>query len=463
MKQLIKQLLRESISENRYENKNYENDFNSFMNNLVNQNDYDNIYISFRSSMNVSKINIKNEYNTPTGIYTYKISNFYTKKDKWDLYDFYINLLKFPFASGYPFLYFYVLKDDVNILSNLTDKSVFDDYVLKIKQIFKGNKEIEAKCDGWLNGDEEYLYTYKSVCYYFWMFLYRDILGGKKSEEHDGPIGNTNIRFTNLCNKLGIDGFNDNGEGFIHINEKKQTVFLKPSLFKTIKVFQAVSKNKLEDKVRYDVSDKISAKISPDIKNIRTIINKYGYKKGVNLIVKDLANSGDKEIKMYDTVFKDDELVKIGFVDSCVNQIKTSRYPDKLIDVLVKNGLVNNFYEINTFLKGLKMDNPLFEYIISIPKIKYYLSLKEIIKYNIKHNISLDFIYNINQGYTRQLDYMDVKLLINNADDSEKMLRFLIPVIKQMNSSGIIDIYQSINSDLGKLMFKLLDIDKKNN
>jgi len=462
MKEIIKKLLIERLlSENRYENKNHETDINSFMDRLLNQYDYDKIYLSFRSSMNVTKINIKNEYNTPTGIYTYKISNHLSKKNEWVLDDFYGNKLTFPFASGYPFLYFYVLKDDVNILSKLTDKNVFDGYVLKIKQIFKGNKEIETKCDGWLIGNKDYIYSDRSVCYSFWMLLYKDILGGEKSIEHDGPIGNTNIRFTNLCNKLGIDGFNDNGEGFIHINEKKQAVFFKPNLFKKIEVFKApFGGNQLYDKVnKIDLINK--PKISPDIKNIRTIINKYGIRKGVDLIVKEFTNSGDKEIEMYDNVLKDAELSKY-FIESCVGKIPSSKYPIKLFDVLVKNGFVDSFYDIRTFLETLKMDNPLFEHIISIPNIKYLLSFKEIIKYNIKHNISLDFIYDINQGYIRNLDYMSVALLINNADDSEKMLRFLIPVIKQMGDSSI-NVYGSINSDLGKLMFKLLDKDKKNN
>ena len=335
MKNMIKKLLIEKLlSENRYENKNYENDFNSFMNRLLNQYDYDKIYLSFKSSMNVSKINIKNEYNTPTGIYTYKLSNYFSKKNEWLLDDFYNNSLTFPFASGYQFLHFYVLKDDVNILSKLTDKNIFDNYVLKIKQIFKGNKEIETKCDGWLIGNKGYIYSDKSVCYYFWMFLYKDILGGEKSEEHDGPIGNTNIRFTNLCNKLGIDGFNDNGEGFIHINEKKQTVFFKPNLFKKIEVFKAPFEgNQLYNKVdKIDLIDK--PKISPDIKNIRTIINKYGTSKGVRLIVKEFTNSGDKEIEMYDNVLKDAELSKY-FIERCVEIIPSSKYPIKLIDVII--------------------------------------------------------------------------------------------------------------------------------
>jgi hypothetical protein len=448
------------LTENRYKNKNHESDFNIFMNRLLNQYDYDKIYLSFRTSMNVTKINIKNEYNTPTGIYTYKISRFFKKKDNWDLNDFYGNSFKFPFASGYPFLHFYVLKDDANILSNLTDKSIFDNYVLNIKKIFKGNKEIEAKCDGWLNGDEEYLYTDESVCYYFWLFLYKDILGGKKSVVHDGPIGNTNIRFTNLCNKLGIDGFNDNGEGFIHVNEKTQTVFFKPNLFKKIEVFitpGGFQKYIYGTHPVGELDNKVNKpNISIDIKNIRTIINKYGIARGVYLIVKDFDNSGDKEIQMYDNVFKDAELGEY-FIRSCVKKIPSSKYPIKLINVIVKNGFVNYIYDIDEFFETLKMDDPLFEHIISIPKIKYKLSLKEIIKYNIKHNISLDFIYNLN---FQNLNYMYVALLINNADDSEKMLRFLIPVIKKMNHSYIIGIYELINSDLGKLMFKLLDIKK---
>ena len=39
----------------------------------------------------------------------YIISNYLSKKNEWALDDFYGNKLTFPFASGHPFLYFYVV------------------------------------------------------------------------------------------------------------------------------------------------------------------------------------------------------------------------------------------------------------------------------------------------------------------------------------------------------------------
>jgi hypothetical protein len=448
MKGFIKKLLREGLYEGQYENKTTETDFNTFINKLINDYDYNNIYLSFRSSMNVSKINTNNKYNTPTGIYTYKLSSYFSKKNEWDLSDFYGNSLKFPFASGYPFLHFYVLKDDVNILSKLTDKKVFDDYVLKIKQLFNGNNEIEDKCDRWFV-DEEYL-NVKNYCASFWLFIYKDILGGKKNIADDGPIGNTNIRFTNLCNKLGIDGFNDNGEGFIHPNEKSQTVFLKPNLFKTIEVFKATNMSNFRH--RYNQHKII---LSPDINTVKKIITKYGLRDGVHAIVSHFTFKDDREVELYTNVLKDAELGKY-FIMHCVNKIPSSNHPIKLIDIIIKNGFINNLYEIQPFLNELRHDNPLFEYILSIPSIKKYLNLYQIIKYNIKNNISLDFVYNDLKPNKIKLDYRIVALLINSVDDKEKMLRFLIPFIKNMDITNVVETYESINGDLAKLMFKLL-------
>src|SRR5690554_6327327 len=56
---------------------------------------YDDVYVSFRDSKHVTKINPNNKFNTPTGLYTYKLSK-YTYNPIYDIDEF---GKLFPYAS----------------------------------------------------------------------------------------------------------------------------------------------------------------------------------------------------------------------------------------------------------------------------------------------------------------------------------------------------------------------------
>jgi len=169
----------------------------------------------------VGKINPNNGYNTPTGLYTYKLSN-YISKPLFDLEEF---KKKFPFASQRPYAQFLVVKDDAVILNSKTPSRQLDTYVDEIGQLYKTNDNIMGLCNNWVNGTyQSYYGKSHHVTHKLWLFIF-DVAAYIKGSK-------INV-FSSLCRKIGIDGFDDDEcVGWIHPNEKCQTVFFKAGLFK---------------------------------------------------------------------------------------------------------------------------------------------------------------------------------------------------------------------------------------
>lgn len=196
---------------------NIENTFNEFYNKIVSSYELKNIFISFRNGVHVTDLNLNNDYNTPTGFYTYPLISF--KKGLFD------NISEsqfrdlFPYNSDLPYIYFCILDDWSNIITTKTTDSVLKEYVLKIKQLYFNIAPVIGMCDDFLNNKYNPNYEpSKSPTHKFWLFLYSiaPYIGKKKNDI-----------FTVICNKIGVDGFVDYGTGFIHINEPKQAIFFK--------------------------------------------------------------------------------------------------------------------------------------------------------------------------------------------------------------------------------------------
>ena len=238
----------------------------------------DKIFVSFRSSEHVTMINRNNTFGTPTGIYTYPWKGYFDKRYEERIKGkklVNINLLV-PFVGRNPakYIYLYKIKDDAKIISNSTKYEELRKFAEKIEPFYPNNiflskylkneddylnysenpylKGIKCpNCDmgevlcydcggeGYFEDGEECYNCYgtgKDECYpchgtgyesevfeyvpahIFWVLLY-DIVGTTG--------GNLQLKFTNLCNKIGVDGFVDYGEGYIHPNEKIQAVLLK--------------------------------------------------------------------------------------------------------------------------------------------------------------------------------------------------------------------------------------------
>jgi len=236
----------------------------------------DKIFVSFRSSIYVTMINRNNTFGTPTGIYTYPWKGYFDKlyeqKIKGGKIVNIISLVPFEGSQESKFIYIYKIKDNATILSNdtkyeelrkiaeriepLYPNNIFlskylkseDDYLKYSKNPFLGGHVCETchgekiECydcggDGYVDGEEcETCYGsgieecedcfgsgYDTIIKQipvrvFWVLLY-DIVGTTG--------GNPQLKFTNLCNKIGIDGFVDYGDGYIHPNERTQAVLLK--------------------------------------------------------------------------------------------------------------------------------------------------------------------------------------------------------------------------------------------
>jgi len=193
---------------------------------LYKKHGFDKVYVSFRDSKHVGKINPNNQHGTPTGLYTYKLSSYI--KTPIDNLDYFRGA--FPWATDRQYAQFLVVKDNIVQLNSSTSKGVLDGYVKKIMGMYPNIDPIQGLCESWLDGSYESYYgesnqiNIKNDTHKFWLFLY-DVsayLGGSKN----------NI-FSSLCRKLGIDSFDDDKcEGWIHNNEKCQTVFLRSNLFK---------------------------------------------------------------------------------------------------------------------------------------------------------------------------------------------------------------------------------------
>lgn len=244
----------------------------------------DRIFVSYRSGEYVSFINPKNKFNTPTGIYTYPWKGYFDKNFdavKNSALPDYTKIVPFTGSQTTRFIYLYKVKDDAFLIDNETTYEEILPYAKKLKGIFGedkllieylesenayvgwsnnpylhsnpcndcgGDKEFQCpECDGegyFINDDNsgtecDYCYgTGKIECYecdgtgfkeeytqltsakIFWVLIY-DLITQTKVK------GQIQTKFTNICNQIGVDGFVDLGDGYIHPNETYQAALLK--------------------------------------------------------------------------------------------------------------------------------------------------------------------------------------------------------------------------------------------
>jgi hypothetical protein len=341
---------------------------------------FDNTYVSFRDEEHVTKINPNNKFNTPTGLYTYKLSE-YIHTPVYNIENF---TKKFPFGSDRDRIYFYILKDDVNVLDSYTDESVLDGYVKQIQQKYKDNNEVNNLCERWLNNEYESYYSEsKHNTHKFWMFIY-DVLAylyDNKSKIKDG--------FSKLCRELGIDGFDDDDcSGWIHPSERCQTVFFRSNLFKDEFI---------------------------------------------------LKNEGYGDTKFDITKLSDNEIIKL------INQNKVSHiyYFDdinKLIDVLKRDVFLNNPKLIKHFLS---QSQDAFEILLNEPDfIKYldgdldFLRSSQIAKIINKHPESIKY-------FKYKIHKMEYDSIVNIIIEHPELISYFDKMLKYLNGYNIAKIIRS--------------------
>jgi len=290
MKHLIKKLLIEGLEEARSIEGNIskEENLGELLTHIYDNYGFNNVFVSFRDSQHVGKINPSNRFNTPTGLYTYNLINFINEPTS--------NLRAFrnifPFASHRKYIQFLIIKDGLNLLDSNYDKSKLDGYVNQIQSKFGNIGPVNGLCERWLKGEYESYYSgAKHPTHRFWLFIFDAV-------PYIYPNGKKNNSFSIICRALGIDGFHDDKcEGWIHPSEECQTVFFKSNLFKDEFMLSSVqSKMKEPTKVSYTENQVIKMisqhKLNP-IKDFDKLIPYLGNSKIKNYIKNYISNESD--------------------------------------------------------------------------------------------------------------------------------------------------------------------------
>lgn len=268
--------------------------FSSFIGNLLTKVDYQNLYVTFRKSLHVTDINRNNDYETPTGVYSYPVAEYVNSNDIIKVSEYNFRSV-FPYQSDLPFMVFMNIKNTSGLLDSETPKATLDEYVKKIDSIYGKIQPVHLTCEQFLTNQykSHYDLTPKHETHRFWLFLY-SISG------YINKGGQKQTVITNICNKIGVNGFVDKkGDGYIHPSEPKQAVFFKIKPIADVYVYEKV-KTALETKI-YTKDEKyffisspknmttamVEAATNKLIKKIPAIIDStrftnYGYMRVIN-------------------------------------------------------------------------------------------------------------------------------------------------------------------------------------
>lgn len=357
---------------------------------------YDDVYVSFRDSQHVTKINPYNEFNTPTGLYTYKLSK-YTYNPIYDIDEF---GKLFPYASERKYIYFYVLKDNANILNSKTSDNILDDYVEKIKRKFNTNKQIKQLCDNWSDDTYQSYYS-KSIhnTHKFWLFIY-DVLPYAYKD------GNKKNRFSMLCRELNIDGFDDDTcYGWIHPSEKCQTVFFRSNIFKNQ---FTIKRNEIFNVGYYKKYTE---------KEFINLINKYKLDKY------DIFQKPDKYLALF--ISKNPKIIK--YIKSYLKTLSN----EEITEMLSKSSIPDKIISFLDWPKDFKLEYNAY--------ISYLLQ---------KH---FKFIKNVD---INKLTEYDIEIIIDNKDNIKKME----PYFDIINPNSLMPIFYDNLEYLNKINIKLLSL-----
>ena len=133
------------------------------------------MFVSFRDKITVTSINPNNEFETPTGFYSYPMS-FYKEKLKYNISEYNFRKI-FPYKSDLQYINFFILKNKSGILDKNTNNDILKGYVKKIKEMYSGNDVIVNACNTYLS--DNYLSRYgndkTSDTHLFYEFLLYEI------------------------------------------------------------------------------------------------------------------------------------------------------------------------------------------------------------------------------------------------------------------------------------------------
>ena len=215
---------------------NVDESFSEFYNRMLNKAPIEDIFVSFRDSTHVTDVNPRNIYKTPTGFYTYPLSRYYSKDDGQITEEDFRRKFESDFGGDRKYINFFILKTHDGVLTHRTDKSTLDVYAERVKKLHPNVSEVKELCDSFIGGS--YSSDYKTPVHnthLFWLFLY--------GVAEVVKIKNKQTRISLMCRKIGVNGFIDYGDAYIHEYEPTQAVFFKVKSLGEIFIYETPKLN----------------------------------------------------------------------------------------------------------------------------------------------------------------------------------------------------------------------------
>lgn len=354
---------------------------------VLSKNSIQNTFVSFREEIGfASDMNVKNEYGTPTGMYCYPLWLFFQNKEDIIKIGEKAFRRQFPFASDREFMQFITIKNINGILDNNTTKEETNIYVNKLKRLHQNDNSIKKMCDAYLHNNYNSSYTdkIKNPAHLLWLLMYEIasyLVGGKSTNK--ASITN---KLNTIYRQIGINGFIDNGSGYIHPFEPKQAVFFRVKNIADITTYKA-------PKVRYKYPKEV---VNDEM--LINIINKEGARL-TELEISNILNVATDKNKLSKLIVekKGNSLTYVEFV-SIKHRIENI---DIIFDDIIKTELFWNSDKSHEVINGMiSLSNDGFDKSMRIVKLK-------------GENIKRDEIYSVIKAIGSIFSNMQVAIVVN--------------------------------------------------
>ncbi len=224
-----------------------------------------NIFISFRDSVNVSLINPKNTFGTPTGVYSYPAIDFLPKIKECNTVQEFLDLFPYKGRNDPSFIYLYQLNPKAVVLDN---DSTFEDikpfYQKLIDMYYNKGAYFERILDNvkkYIKGEPEEEDKHHLFHYDMFSNMTYNIRKDQDIEVHKFwtltyHLADEDVsRWGNMFRKIGIDAFVDHGDGFIHSNEPHQALLLAPKMFNNFDIIEINDLSSYKNEIKKCVDD----------------------------------------------------------------------------------------------------------------------------------------------------------------------------------------------------------------
>lgn len=376
---------------------NYDHPIFAQIENFIQKNggDESQYFVSFRNDLNTTLINPKNQFNTPTGLYTYPWENYFKIKFIENIKNkVQINFDKVvPFAGQRKYLYLYKLKSTEGILRNDTTYEELIPYVQKLYDLIKDDKQYSQShkdlVKTLIENPQQFLIDVRS-----------------RHIRNDQPITWLMSQLYKLANdnpsvvarlfrSIGVNGLVDYGSGFIHGNEPYQAVFFRGRDF-----FEKIDYIDLSNKkgdIKYIKSDEFFNKLSGD--QIADLIEDSDDPDRLiqELLQKNILKTKFSEKLIYSLLYSGSYLIRKKVVNNLINN-------HNLLEDIVKNSFKHQSENISFLIFFI---------------LTYYNEPEKIIDWVI--SVNRDEIFN-------DLDNTQLNIILSNENSSDKLIDKLINI-----------------------------------